>query len=602
MSARHGRLPASLDLALVGNGTLGILIDAHGEIVWGCFPRFDGDPVFCSLLQGPGDPEHGFFSIELAGLVRAEQEYLTNTPVLCTRLYDDAGGCVEITDFAPRFRHFGRTFSPMTLVRRIRRVSGSPRIRLRCRPASDHGRVRAETTSGSNHIRFIGRNLVLRLTTDVPITALLEENQFFLDGVVTVILGPDESVHDSVAEVGRNFLEQTTAFWLEWVRYLAIPFDWQDAVIRAAITLELNVFEDTGAIVAALTTSIPEAPNSGRNWDYRYCWLRDAYFVINALNRLGSTRTMERYLGYILNLVADAPGGRLQPLYGISGRAVLEETIVDSLAGYRGMGPVRVGNDAYRQVQHDVYGSAILAVTHIFFDRRLVQRGNEALFHRLEALGNRAAEVFDQPDAGIWELRGTSRIHTFSSVMCWAGCDRLAKIAAQLGIKDRADYWAGEASRIHEVISRRSWNPTLGSFVATMDGDSLDASLLRLHEVGFVAAEDPRFVGTVKAIGAALRRGDYVFRYIEKDDFGEPQNAFLVCTFWYINALAAIGERDAAHRLFETVLARRNRHGLLAEHIDPATGEQWGNFVQTYSMVGIIGSAIRLSQRWDQAF
>ena len=253
-------------------------------------------------------------------------------------------------------------------------------------------------------------------------------------------------------------------------------------------------------------------------------------------------------------------------------------------------------------MQHDVYGSAILAATHVFFDHRLARRGDAALFARLETLGENAAALFDQPDAGLWELRGVTRVHTFSSVMCWAACDRLARIAARLGLDGRADYWRAHATRIHDAICTQAWNPERGTFVATAGGDTVDASLLRLNEVGFLAADDPRFIGTVHAVERELRHGDFVFRYREKDDFGEPENAFLVCTFWYINALAAIGRRDEARELFEGMLACRNKHGLLAEHIDPRTREQWGNFVQTYSMVGLIGSAIRLSIRWDQAF
>jgi len=593
----------SLDLALIGNGTVGALVDPLGEVVWACFPRFDGDPAFCSLLrERTGDDDFGFLAVELLDCARQEQEYLANTPILITRLYDRAGGCVEITDFAPRFRHHGRMFCPMMLVRQIRRVAGNPRVRVRVRPARDYGRRRADITCGSYHIRYVGSELALRLTTDASITAVVEENPFFLEHAVTLLLGPDETVQGAVADVGGRFLEDTTFYWREWVRSLGVPFEWQDAVIRAAITLELNVFEDTGAIVASVTTSIPEAAGTGRTWDYRYCWLRDAYFVVNALNRLGATRTMERYLRYIVNLVAGADDGRLQPVYGISGRAVPDEQEIDSLPGYRRMGPVRIGNQAYRQVQHDAYGSAILAATHVFFDRRLLRPGDEVLFRRLEPLGERAAQLFDQPDAGLWELRGAARVHTFSSLMCWAGCDRLAKIAAHLGLADRAAYWRTQAARLHQVICERSWNAKRESFVATMDGETLDASLLRLNELGFLADDDPRFASTVRAIERELRRGDFVFRYVEEDDFGKPDNAFLVCTFWYINALAALGRRDEARTLFENVLACRNRHGLLAEHIDPQTREQWGNFVQTYSMVGLIGSAIRLSVRWDQAF
>ena len=593
----------SLDLGLIGNGTIACLVDVRGEIVWGCFPRFDSDPVFCSLLrERTGNEGFGFFGVDLVDHAREEQEYLVNTPILVTRLYDGSGGCIEIRDFAPRFPQYGRMFCPMMLVRQIRRIAGNPRLRVRLRPARDYGRDASGTTSGSNHIRYLSGGLVLRLTTDASITALLEETPFFLDDTVTLILGPDETMQGPVAEVGRHFFEETDGYWREWVRHLGVPFEWQGPVIRAAITLELNVFEDTGAIIAAMTTSIPEAAGSRRNWDYRYCWLRDAYFVVNALNRLGATRTMERYLGYILNIVADAADGRLQPLYGISGRAAIDEREVDSLPGYRGMGPVRVGNQAHQQVQHDVYGSTILAAAHVFFDQRLTRRGDHELFTRLEALGERAAALFDQPDAGLWELRGAMRVHSFSSVMCWAGCDRLARIAAHLGLGGRAEYWRSRAAHIHRVVCERSWNPALGSFVATMEGNTLDASLLRLNEVGFLAADDPRFAGTVRAIERELRRGDFVFRYLEKDDFGRPENAFLVCTFWYINALDALGRRDEARALFERMLACRNQHGLLAEHIDPRTREQWGNFVQTYSMVGLIGSAIRLSVRWDEAF
>jgi GH15 family glucan-1,4-alpha-glucosidase len=396
-------------------------------------------------------------------------------------------------------------------------------------------------------------------------------------------------------------MEETIDYWRDWVRDLAIPFEWQDATIRAAITLKLNAYNDTGAVIAAMTTSIPEAAGTARTWDYRFCWLRDAYFVVNTLNRLNATRTMERYIGYIINIASDA-SKRLQPVYQISGRTDLEEREIAWLPGYRGIGPVRAGNQAYLQVQNDVYGSAILASTHIFFDRRLERPGSAALFHQLEVLGEHAARVFAEPDAGIWELRGSARAHTFSSVMCWVACDRLAKIADRLGLQERLRYWRSHADRIHQVIAARAWNGRRGTFVASFEGDSLDASLLLLAELGFVQPDDPRFAATVGAIERDLREGDFVFRYREADDFGVPGNAFIVCTFWYIDALAALGRREEARALFESMLACRNRHGLLAEHIDPRTRELWGNFPQTYSMVGLIVSATRLSIPWYRAF
>lgn len=591
---------SKLDLALIGNCTVGALVDGRGTIVWACFPRFDGDPVFCSLLRDQGD--YGFFAVDLVDCERVEQHYLENTAILVTRLYDRHGACVELTDFAPRFGQYGRLFRPTMLVRQVKRVTGSPRVAVRLRPACDNGAGKPTITFGSHHIRYAMPDQVLRLTTNASITAVLQEKPFFLEDQVTLLLGPDETVHEAAGEVGRRFAEETAQYWHEWTRFLGIPYEWQEAVIRAAITLKLNAFDDTGAIIAAMTTSIPESADSGRNWDYRYCWLRDGYFVINALNRLSATRTLERYLGYVVNIAADAGGGPLQPCYGIDGRTDLTERTVDALSGYRGMGPVRIGNQAFRQVQHDVYGSAVLAATHIFFDRRLTHRGNEALFRRLEPLGEKAVVCYDQPDAGLWELRGSARVHTFSAVMCWAACDRLARIAERLGLAERAAHWHEHAKRLHGVIVERTWSAKRNAFVSTFDGEAMDASLLLLAEIGFVDAGDPRFVATVEAVERDLRRGDFIFRYVEKDDFGEPENAFLVCTFWYVNALATIGRRDEARAMFERLLAYRNRHGLFAEHIDPRTGEQWGNFVQTYSMVGLINSAIRLSIRWDQAF
>ncbi len=593
----------SLDLGLIGNGAIGALIDEQAEIVWCCMPRFDADPVFCSLLKEHNDQDgFGYCVIELLEQIATEQHYLPNTAVLVTRMTDASGGAIEITDFAPRFRQFGRMFTPVMLIRQIKRICGSPRIRLVIRPASDYGRERSPVTYGSHHIRYPSSGWTMRLTTDASVTMLMQEKPFFLDDSISLIFGADETIPDAISDLSRRFLDETVDYWHEWVRDLGIPFEWQDEVIRAAITLKLNSYDDTGAIIAAMTTSIPEAANTVRNWDYRYCWLRDSYFVVNALNRLGATKTMERYLGYLANISASAPGGRLQPVYSIDGTARLEEQIVDTLPGYRNMGPVRRGNQAFEQVQHDVYGSAILAVTHIFFDRRLLRSGDTALFHRLEGLGETALQVYDKPDAGLWELRGSARVHTFSSVMCWAACDRLALIAQRLGLDDRAIFWRSNADRMYTEIYSRAWNEQKQAFTASFEGDSMDASLLLLHDVGFLSADDPCFASTVAAIEKELKRGDYIYRYVEADDFGEPENAFIVCTFWYIHALAALGRLEEARAHFENLLKKRNRLGLLAEHIDPRTGEQWGNFVQTYSMVGLINSAIRLSKRWDSAF
>jgi hypothetical protein len=309
-----------LDLALIGNGAIGLLIDASGSIVWGCFPRFDSDATFCALLDeaSPG-AERGIWSIDLVDLARTEQAYITNTAVLTTRLFDKAGNGVEITDCVPRFVQFGRIFHPVSLVRQIRKVSGSPRVVVPLRPAVNFGSERPASTVGSGHIRYVTPEMTLRLTTDASLTAILEERPFFVNDDVTLVLGPDETVATAVGELGRRFIEETVAYWRDWVRRLAIPFEWQGAVIRAAITLQLNAYSDTGAIVAAMTSSIPESAQSSRNWDYRCCWLHDGCFVVDALNRLNATETMERYLAYIVNIAAGVDKASLQPVYRIMG-------------------------------------------------------------------------------------------------------------------------------------------------------------------------------------------------------------------------------------------------------------------------------------------
>lgn len=596
---------SGLDLGVIGNGTVSALANRRGDIVWFCNPRFDGDPVFCSLLQG--DPESpvgdGSFRVVLEGHEGAEQAYLKNTAILRTELRGSNDSALEIVDFCPRFKHYGRNFHPNTIIRLIRPLSGDPRISIHLRPMRESGSARCELTWGTSHVRYVGSpGGVLRVTTNAPITALVEERPMVLDREIALVLTADESLREAPLDVARRFLQETSDYWHNWVRALSIPFEWQDAVIQAAITLKLSIYEDTGAIIAAPTTSLPEAAHSTRNWDYRLCWLRDGYFVVRALNRLGATTAMEEFLRYITNLVAGIGEGRLQPVYAINGDSRLDEREIESLRGFHGMGPVRVGNQAYQQVQHDVYGAVVLALAQLPFDARILSVDTQTLLRRLERVGDRAIACFGKPDAGIWEFRGTELIHTYSSLMCWAACDRIARIADHLDDEARAVHWRSQAERMRQELIDAAWNPKRNSFAASFGGSSLDASLLLMFELGFLPPDDPRMLGTLAAIEDELLVDGFVYRYLQADDFGEPQNAFLVCTFWLVDALAMVGRRDEARQLYERLLACRNRLGLMAEHIDPRTGAMWGNFPQTYSMVGIINCAQRLSRRWEDAF
>ncbi|MEO0831309.1 MAG: glycoside hydrolase family 15 protein, partial [Pseudomonadota bacterium] len=428
----------------------------------------------------------------------------------------------------------------------------------------------------------------------------MDEREFVLDQELSFILGPDESLSDNPDSMAADWFQRTLHEWKAWSRRLATPPEWQEAVIRAAISLKLCVYEETGGIVAALTTSIPEHEGSERNWDYRFCWLRDAYFSVTALNRLSAVGTLERYLGYLRNTVAHTKGGHIQPVYGVALEDDLTEEIADRLPGYRGMGPVRIGNQAAEHIQHDVYGHVILGAAQAFFDDRLLTKAGELEFEHFEQVGERAFQVYNTPDAGIWEFRGIAHVHTSSAIMCWAACDRLAKIAENLGRDDRAKYWHACADEIRETILEKAWNPTRNAFTAAFGGEDLDASVLLMAEIGFIDPMDPRYVATVDRIDEELRVGSHVYRYRMEDDFGKPKTAFTACTFWHIDALARVGRKDEARAMFETVLATRTKLGLLSEDVDTETNELWGNFPQTYSMVGIINAASRLSKHWDE--
>ena len=588
-----------LDLAVIGNGRTAALLEPSGRLVWWCYPRFDGDPVFCRLVAG--DEEKGFADVVLDGMTSYESQYLRNTAIVTTVLTDAQGGAVRITDFAPRFRNYGRMYRAPQLIRIVEPVAGLPRITVRLRPTHGYGAPMTPRSSGSNHIRYWGGDTVIRLTTDAPLSYIDREAPFVLTRPVHLVLGTDEPIVGELATMCREFCDRTRDYWMEWVRRLSISYDWQDPIIRAAISLKLSNFEETGGIVAAHTTSIPEAPGSGRTWDYRYCWLRDAYFVVKALNRIGATQTMEDFISFILGIAANQREA-LRPVYSVVPTDTMDETVAEHLKGYRGDGPVRIGNAAALQDQHDTYGSIILAALPMFFDQRLPRPGDEALFRLLETLGEKAAELALQPDSGIWEFRGRRRVHTHSAAMCWAGISRLAAIASRLGFAERAAHWNAAAERLHGELLQQAWNPRLKAFSAAAGTDEIDASVLLLPELGLIDADDPRFISTVSAVERELLREKHVMRYANSDDFGMPETAFLICRFWLIDAWWSIGRREEARDLFLDALRHRNRYGLLSEDIHPQTGALWGNFPQTYSMAGLILTAMRLSRSWEDRY
>ena len=593
---------STLELGVIGNCAIASLIDRRGRHVWHGLGRLDGDPVFNALLGG-NEPQGGYMEAAVAGGKEGRQRDQPNTAILET-VVEGTTGTLRIVDFAPRFRRFGRMFRPPMLVRRIEPVAGRPRVTVRLRPTFNYGGLKPQVTSGSHHARFVGDAAVLRLTTDGSITYILHETEFGLDRPLTLIVGADESITENPDSLGRNFLTQTEAYWQSWVRDLNIPFDWQAAVIRAAITLKLCSFEDTGAVLAALTTSVPEAAGTPRTWDYRFSWLRDSFFTVNALNRLSATRTMEGFVRFIVDIVeagsSRGEADKIAPLFPIAPGTETTERLIDTLPGYRGYGPVRTGNAAVIQRQNDTYGSMVMTAAQMFWDERLPRHGDMELYRQLCVVGNEAHKAALTPDAGLWEYREREEVHTFSAAMCWAAQHRLGMIARRVGADSESREWLARAGVLRQEILQRATMPEGGWLSGVLDRDMADASSLVLPEIGLLRSDDPRFHATLDVIGKRLMKNGFLMRYVEADDFGKPSNAFLLCTFWYIDALASVGRRDEALELFNNVLGRRNHVGLLSEDIDPKTGELWGNFPQTYSQVGLILSAMRLSRTWEE--
>jgi GH15 family glucan-1,4-alpha-glucosidase len=384
------------------------------------------------------------------------------------------------------------------------------------------------------------------------------------------------------------------------VKGTRVPRDFQKQVVRSALALKLHQYEDTGALLAATTTSLPEHPGSGRTWDYRYCWLRDAYFTLNALERLGHSEEMERFLEYLRNIYEQG-GGVLRPAYRINGDVDAEETILEHLAGFEGDGPVRVGNQAFEHVQNDVYGEMVLAVSRLVLDSRFVGEIPPRTAGDLvrELVGQIDARL-DHPDAGLWEFRDRTRLHAFTVLMHWAGARRAAEVADALGEDELASHARSVEGRAADLLWERCWNEEIGALTQVAGEPQLDAALLLAVHLGFLTPDDPRAARHVDAIRVALSvDGGLLRRYSVLDDFGVTEAVFTVCTFWLVEALAVTGRVEEAHELFHRLLGLHNGLGLYSEDLLPGTLEQSGNFPQTYSHVGLINAAFRLSRRWD---
>ncbi|MGP8187985.1 MAG: glycoside hydrolase family 15 protein [Terracidiphilus sp.] len=582
------------DLGLIGNCQFSALVHKSGEIVWCCLPRFDSEPVFSTLLD---ERDGGCFRVGPADGEAGSQRYLPNTNILET-IFHTATGSFRLIDFAPRFIHYDRAFRPVQMYRILEPIEGTPRIAIVCEPRLGWSKREPKSVLGSHHLCFEGFSSELRLTTDIPLS-YLNGKPFTLTGRQHMVLTWGAPVEEPLAPLCERFLNETTRYWQRWVKQCDIPPLFQKEVIRSALALKLHCFEDTGAIVAAMTTSIPESPGSGRTWDYRYCWLRDSYYVLNAFSLLGQCEEREQFVQYLLNVAGGAAGLTLAPLYRVDGSGSLEESILENWPGYNGEKPVRIGNGAALQHQNDIYGEMVLALTPIFLDERLSAERSPAALKLIEGLARKAISLTGVPDAGIWEYRTEWTPQTFSSLMSWAAADRMASIADLCAPEDAAEFRAA-AQRIHAEVIANSWNEGRKSFVGHYGGGDLDASLLQMVRLRFLPPGDPKLISTIEKIHKDLSLGDWLQRYSLNDGLGKPSVAFAICTFWLIEALAAVGRRDDAKAVLDRVHATLSPLGLLAEDYDPAQMRMWGNFPQTYSHVGLIHAAFAASPQWAE--
>jgi GH15 family glucan-1,4-alpha-glucosidase len=582
------------DLGLIGNCQFSALVERTGEVVWCCLPRFDSEPVFSTLLDHENGGRFGVRTVDGAA---GKQGYIENTNVLETT-FQTADGSFRVLDFAPRFLQYDRIFHPTQLFRIIEPLDGTPYVRVNCDPKIGWSKASPATLKGSNHLGFDGFAGPLRLTTDVPLS-YLEGKPFALTERRHLALTWGPPIEEALPPLCHRFLGETIRYWQRWVKQCNIPPLYQREVIRSALALKLHCFEDTGAIVASMTTSIPEAAGSGRTWDYRYCWLRDAYYVLGAFRRLGHFEERESFTQYLINIVAGTPALKLSPLYRVDGTSDLDERVLENWPGHGGDGPVRVGNAAALHVQNDVFGEMVLALAPVFLDERFTAERSEAAFELLERLARQAISVVGTPDAGIWEYRTRRAPQTFSSLMCWAAADRMSQICARRDPGMEANFHNASV-RIREEILRNAWSPDVGAFVGTYGGRELDASLLQMATLHLLPAEDPRLRATIDTVWKGLSQDGWLFRYRLDDGFGQPTVAFIICTFWLVEALAATGRAEEGKAVMDRIHAALSPLGLLSEDYETSNLRMWGNFPQAYSHAGLIQAAFAASPRWAE--
>ena len=590
----------NLDYGIIGNCRSAALISKTGSLDWCCLPEFDSSSVFAKLLD---ENKGGSFVIYTGEEYRISQRYKKHTALLITR-FSDGENTFEIRDFMPRYhKDDGGYHAPPEIVRYIRHISGKPKFRVRYDPKLEY--AMGKTTS------YVKRNFIASLThgekfdtvflyTSFNKNAVIEGREIEVDKDGYFLLGYNEKIFQPSTK--KMYLEQerTKVYWLNWSATTPNYKKYNNEISRSAITLKLLSYDKTGAVLAAATTSIPETIGEVRNWDYRFCWIRDASMVVKVMAQLGHKNVARRYLQFIVDLIPDKDE-KLQIMYGINKEKKLHEETLDHLNGYKGSKPVRVGNAAYEQRQNDIYG-ILMDVIHAQLVKFSTDIENaEEIWSITKGIVWIVEKHWKEPDKGIWEFRTEDRHFTFSKVLCWVAVDRAIKIARILRKTRKIEKWTSLENEIKSDIHKNAWNKSVKAFVQSYGSKHLDASILLMESYGFIQAKDPKFVSTVKAIEKNLSHEGLLYRYKNEDDFGLPSSSFTICTFWFINSLFKIGQEKKAMKLFDKLLGYSNHLGLFSEDIDFKSKRLLGNFPQAYSHLALIECAVNFSNKASEA-
>lgn len=585
----------NLDYGIIGNCKSAALISKTGSIDWCCLPNFNSASIFAKLLD---ENKGGSFSLEVDDSYKITQNYLWKTNILKT-VFNNGTDAFQVVDFMPRYRQEdGSYYNPPDIIRFIRLVSGKPKFRVHYDPRPNYAR---ETTYNENHGNYIksftreGKYDSLYLYSGFSLDDILNKEEIELTSDNYFVLGYHEKLKIQTLERAYLKFQRTKTYWMDWSESTTKFSHYNDQIIRSALVLKVLSFEKSGAVLAAATTSLPETIGEVRNWDYRFCWIRDASMVIKVLAGLGHKKSAQDFLQFIIDIIPDKDE-KIQIMYGINGEKDLTEHILTHLDGYKGSKPVRIGNAAYVQRQNDIYGILMEVIFQQFVQFETTLENSEELWTIVRGIVRIVEEHWREPDKGIWELRTEERHFTFSKLLCWVAIDRAVKIGEILrkGVNDR--HWKELRKEIYEDIYNNGWNEEVQAYTQSYGSTDLDASTLLMENYGFIKARDPRYISTVKATERELCYNGLLFRYKNKDDFGLPSSSFTICSFWFINSLFKIGEQEKAREMFDRLLSYSNHLGLFSEDIDFETKRLLGNFPQAYSHLALIETAASFSQ------